>query len=89
MFQNIHKVMYIEVREKGGKYFVILRGEDLYRHEDSKGKQFAHFVSTSKNEANNVAKQFAKQNKCLIRWTSGGNETPELPTQPDFPHAEG
>ena len=99
--------MYIEVREKGGKYFVILRGEDLYRHEDSTGKQrahfvsinkneasnvakqFAHFVSTSKDEANNVAKQFAKQNKCLIRWSSGGNETPELPTQPDFPHAEG
>ena len=81
--------MYIEVREKGGKYFVILRGEDLYRHEDSKGKQFAHFVSTNRDEVSNVAKQFAKQNKCLIRWTSGGIETPELPTQPDFPHAEG
>ena len=81
--------MYVEVREKDAKYFVILRGEDLYRHEDSKGKQFAHFVSTSKDEANNVAKQFAKQNKCLIRWTSGGNETPELPTQPDSPGAEG
>jgi len=81
--------MYIEVREKGSKYYVILRGEDLYRHEDSTGKQRAHFVSTNKNEANNVAKQFAKQNKCLIRWTSGGIETPELPTQPDFPHAEG
>ena len=75
--------MYIEVREKGGKYFVILRGEDLYRHEDSKGKQFAHFVSTNKNEASNVAKQFAKQNKCLIRVTEAQNlETPELPTQP-------
>ena len=81
--------MYIEVREKSGKYYVILRGEDLYRHEDSTGKQRAHFVSINKNEANNVAKQFAKQNKCLIRFTSGGNETPELPTQPDFPHAEG
>jgi hypothetical protein len=81
--------MYVEVREKNSKYFVILRGEDLYRHEDSKGKQFAHFVSTNKNEANNVAKQFAKQNKCLIRWTSGGIETPELPTQPDSPGAEG
>ena len=81
--------MYVEVREKDAKYFVILRGEDLYRHEDSKGKQFAHFVSTSKDEANNVAKQFAKQNKCLIRWTSGGIETPELPSPPNFPHAEG
>ena len=75
--------MYVEVREKKGKYFVILR------HEDSKEKPTAHFVSTNKNEANNVAKQFAKQNKCLIRWTSGEIETPELPTQPDFPHAEG
>ena len=74
--------MYIEVREKGGKYYVILRGEDLYRHEDSTGKQRAHFVSINKNEANNVAKQFAKQNKCLIRWTSGGIEPPELPNQP-------
>ena len=74
--------MYIEVREKGGKYYVILRGEDLYRHEDSTGKQRAHFVSINKNEANNVAKQFAKQNKCLIRWTSGGIETPELPQPP-------
>ena len=81
--------MYIEVREKGGKYYVILRGEDLYRHEDSTGKQRAHFVSINKNEANNVAKQFAKQNKCLIRFTSGGIETPELPTQPDSPGAEG
>ena len=53
--------MYVEIREKNSKYYVILRGEDLYRHEDSKGKQFAHFVSTSKDEANNVAKQFAKQ----------------------------
>ena len=82
-------MMYVEVREKDSKYYVILRGEDLYRHEDSKGKQFAHFVSTSKNEVGNVAKQFAKQNKCLIRWTSGGIETPELPTQPDSPGAEG
>ena len=81
--------MYVEVREKDAKYFVILRGEDLYRHEDSTGKQRAHFVSTNKNEVGNVAKQFAKQNKCLIRWTSGGIETPELPSPSDFPHAEG
>ena len=81
--------MYVEVRKKNAKYYVILRGEDLYRHEDSKGKQFAHFVSTNRDEVSNVAKQFAKQNKCLIRWTSGGIETPELPSPPDFPHAEG
>ncbi len=81
--------MYVEIRKKDAKYFVILRGEDLYRHEDAKGKQFAHFVSTSKDEASNVAKQFAKQNKCLIRWTYGGIETPEVPSPTDFPHAEG
>ena len=76
MFQNIHKIMYIEVREKDAKYFVILR------HEDSKEKPTAHFVSRSKEEATNVGRQFAKQHKCLIRFTSGGVETPELPTQP-------
>ena len=42
----------------------------------------AHFVSRSKEEATNVGRQFAKQHKCLIRYTSGGIETPELPTQP-------
>ena len=68
--------MYIEVREKSAKYFVILR------HEDSKEKAMAHFASSSKEEATNVGKQFAKQNKCLIRYTSGGIETPELPTPP-------
>ena len=42
----------------------------------------AHFASSSKEEATNVGKQFAKQNKCLIRYTSGGIETPALPTPP-------
>ena len=68
--------MYIEVREKDAKYFVILR------HEDSVEKPMAHFVSRSKEEATNVGRQFAKQHKCMIRYTSGGTETPELPTQP-------
>ena len=41
-----------------------------------------HFASSSKEEADNVGRQFAKQHKCLVRYTSGGIETPELPTQP-------
>ena len=68
--------MYIEVREKNAKYYVIVR------HEDSVEKPMAHFASSSKEEATNVGRQFAKQHKCLIRFTSGGIETPELPTPP-------
>ena len=77
-YMNSEKIltMYVEIREKDTKYFVIIR------HEDSKQKGVAQFVSTSKEEATNVGKQFAKQHKCLIRFTSGGSETPELPTQP-------
>ena len=62
--------MYIEVRQKSAKYFVIIR------HEGSQEKPMAHFASSSKEEATNVGKQFAKQNKCMIRYTSGGIETP-------------
>ena len=68
--------MYIEVREKNAKYYVIVR------HEDSVEKPMAHFASSSKEEATNVGRQFAKQHKCMIRYTSGGIETPELPTPP-------
>ena len=68
--------MYIEVREKDAKYYVIVR------HEESVEKPIAHFASSSKEEAANVGRQFAKQHKCLIRYTSGGIETPELPTPP-------
>ena len=71
--------MYIELREKAGKFYVLLR------HEDSKEKPVAHFVSKSKVESYNVAKQYAKQNKCLIRVTDAANlETPELPPTPDY-----
>ena len=71
--------MYIELREKGGKFYVLLR------HEDTKEKAVAHFVSNSKVESYNVAKQFAKQNKCLIRVTEAQNlETPELPKSPEY-----
>jgi len=68
--------MYIEVREKTGKYYVIIR------HEDSKEKPVAQFVSSDKSQSENVARQYAKQNKCMVRYTSGGMETPELPPQP-------
>ena len=69
-------MMYVELREMKGKHYVMLR------HDDSKEKPVAQFVSTNQVEAYNVAKQYAKQNKCLIRVTEGGAETPELPTQP-------
>ena len=75
-FFILENIMYIELREKNAKYYVI------FRHEDSKEKLLALFVSNNKDEAANVARQYAKQNKCLIRWTSGAIETPELPTQP-------
>ena len=71
-------MMYVELREKNKKYYVIFRHDD----EDSKSKPVAQFVSNSKFESYNIAKQYAKQNKCLIRVTEGGEETPELPTQP-------
>jgi len=71
-------MMYVELREKNKKYYVLFRDDD----EDSKSKPVAQFVSTNEVESYNIAKQYAKQNKCLIRVTEGGEETPELPTQP-------
>ena len=70
-------MMYVELREKDKKYYVLFRDD-----EDSKSKSVAQFVSSSEVESYNIAKQYAKQNKCLIRVTEGGEETPELPTQP-------
>ena len=67
--------MYIELREKNGKHYVMIR------HDDSKDKPVAQFVSNSKFESYNVARQYAKQNKCLLRVTEGGVETPELPSR--------
>ena len=73
--------MYVELREKNKKYYVLFRDDN----EDSKSKPVAHFVSNSKVESYNVAKQYAKQNKCLIRVTEAQNlETPELPKPPEF-----
>ena len=70
-------MMYVELREKNKKYYVLFRDE-----EDSKTKSVAQFVSTNEVESYNVAKQYAKQNKCLIRVTEGGIVPPELPKQP-------
>ena len=70
--------MYVELREKNKKFYVLFRDDD----EESKSKPVAQFVSNSKFESYNVARQYAKQNKCLMRVTEGGEETPELPTQP-------
>ena len=70
-------MMYVELREKNKKYYVLFRDD-----KDSKSKSVAQFVSASDVESYNIAKQYAKQNKCLIRVTEGGSETPELPTQP-------
>ena len=70
-------MMYVELREKDKKYYVLFRDD-----KDSKSKSVAQFVSASEVESYNIAKQYAKQNKCLIRVTEGGTETPELPTQP-------
>ena len=69
-------IMYIELREKNEKYYVIIRKDG------DKGKQVAQFASNNKTQSENVARQYAKQNKCLVRFTSGGIETPELPPQP-------
>ena len=73
--------MYIELREKAGKFYVLLRHE-----EDGKDKKpVAQFVSKSEVESYNVAKQYAKQNKCLTRVTEAQNlETPELPKPPEY-----
>ena len=70
-------MMYVELREKNKKFYVLFRDD-----KDSKSKSVAQFVSASEVESYNIAKQYAKQNKCLIRVTEGGEETPELPTQP-------
>jgi hypothetical protein len=58
----------------------------LRHEEDGKDKKpVAQFVSKSEVESYNVAKQYAKQNKCLIRVTEAQNlETPELPKPPEY-----
>ena len=52
-------MMYVELREKNKKYYVLFRDDD----EDSKSKPVAQFVSANEVESYNIAKQYAKQNK--------------------------
>ena len=69
--------MYIEIREKNGTYYVI------FKKEGDMSKPLAQFASRNKEEAENVARAYAKQNKCMIRHTSGGVfDTPEMPQPP-------
>ena len=67
--------MYIEVRNRSGKHYVIIHqgGSKV-----NAGKAIAQFVGTE-NEAKNVAKQFARQLSCLIKYTTGGAEIPSSP----------
>ena len=51
-------MMYVELREKNKKYYVLFRHDE----EDSKSKPVAQFVSASEVESYNIAKQYAKQN---------------------------
>ena len=67
--------MYIEVRYRSGKHYVIIHqgGSKV-----NAGKAVAQFVGTEA-EAKNVAKQFARQLSCLIKYTKGGAEIPSSP----------
>ena len=67
--------MYIEVRNRSGKHYVIIHqgGSKV-----NAGKAVAQFVGTE-NEAKNVAKQYARQLSCLIKYTTGGAEIPSSP----------
>ena len=67
--------MYIEVRNRSGKHYVIIHqgGSKV-----NAGKAVAQFVGTEA-EAKNVAKQFARQLSCLIKYTKGGAEIPSSP----------
>ena len=69
-------IMYIEIREKNSTYYVI------FKHDGEKGKPLAQFASKDRSEAENVAKAYAKQNRCMIRHTSGGIDTPDMPQPP-------
>jgi len=65
--------MYIEIREKRGNYFVI-----IHDGETSLKDVVAQFKGT-KIQAENVARQYAKQLGCFIKRTSGSVPEPELP----------
>ena len=72
--------MYIEVRHRSGKHYVIIHQSDS---KVNAGKVVAQFVGTE-NEAKNVAKQYARQLSCLIKYTKGG----DIPSSPPDGYAE-
>ena len=67
--------MYIEVRYRSGKHYVIIHQSDS---KVNAGKVVAQFAG-SEVEAKNVAKQYARQLSCLIKYTKGGAEIPSSP----------
>ena len=72
--------MYIEVRHRSGKHYVIIHQSDS---KVNAGKVVAQFVGTE-NEAKNVAKQYARQLSCLIKYTKGG----DIPSSPPDGYVE-
>ena len=72
--------MYIEVRYRIGKHYVIIHQSDS---KVNAGKVVAQFVGTE-NEAKNVAKQYARQLSCLIKYTKGG----DIPSSPPDGYVE-
>ena len=72
--------MYIEVRHRSGKHYVIIHQSDS---KVNAGKVVAQFAG-NEVEAKNVAKQYARQLSCLIKYTKGG----DIPSSPPDGYVE-
>jgi len=72
--------MYIEVRHRSGKHYVIIHQSDS---KVNAGKVIAQFAG-NEVEAKNVAKQYARQLSCLIKYTKGG----DIPSSPPDGYVE-
>ena len=72
--------MYIEVRYRTGKHYVIIHQSDS---KVNAGKVIAQFAG-NEVEAKNVAKQYARQLSCLIKYTKGG----DIPSSPPDGYVE-